>query len=145
MAIGFSCPSCDRVYSVSDQYARKVTTCKDCDTRMVVPDAEGTPAPPRPRNPAARDAGRFYEEAVKEQRRRDRQDRERERASGPRFGVAISPAVVTTLIGAALIAVGVAWFAVCILLFGVATLRVPLIFMVFGLISLLKGLMGHEG
>ena len=46
MAIAFSCPSCDRTYTVDDKFAGKVTACKGCTTRMVVPDAEGEPEPP---------------------------------------------------------------------------------------------------
>ncbi len=40
MAIAFSCPSCDRAYTVAEKFAGKVTACKGCQTRIVVPDAE---------------------------------------------------------------------------------------------------------
>ena len=40
MAIAFSCPSCDRTYTVAEKFAGKVTACKGCATRIVVPDAE---------------------------------------------------------------------------------------------------------
>ena len=46
MAIAFSCPSCDRTFTVDDKFAGRVTACKGCGTRMVVPDAEGEPEPP---------------------------------------------------------------------------------------------------
>ena len=46
MTIAFSCPSCDRTYTVGDQSTGKVTACKGCHTRMIVPDAEGEPEPP---------------------------------------------------------------------------------------------------
>ena len=50
MTIAFSCPSCDRTYTVGDQSAGTVTACKGCSTRMIVPDAEGEPDPrPRPK------------------------------------------------------------------------------------------------
>lgn len=44
MAIAFSCPTCNQSYTVDDKFAAKVTACKGCNGRLVVPDA--TPATP---------------------------------------------------------------------------------------------------
>ena len=42
MKIKFSCPSCQKVYSVSAELAGKKAKCKQCETLMYVPDAEAT-------------------------------------------------------------------------------------------------------
>ena len=44
MAIAFSCPTCDSPYTVDDKFAGKVTACKGCRGRLVVPEA--APATP---------------------------------------------------------------------------------------------------
>lgn len=46
MSIRFSCPSCDREYSVADQYAGKRTTCTACQAKIVVPLSQIRFSPP---------------------------------------------------------------------------------------------------
>ncbi|XAL98201.1 hypothetical protein OT109_11390 [Phycisphaeraceae bacterium D3-23] len=42
--IAFTCPSCQKPYSVEDRYAGKATQCKQCGVAMTVPGASAPPA-----------------------------------------------------------------------------------------------------
>ena len=173
MTIAFSCPSCDRTYAVGDQSAGKVTACKGCSTRMIVPDAEGEPDPPPrpkarvvavspptspPRNPSRRDqagefevveeppsrsrdafaedAARYAKKAARKQRRRERDAMVREQHGN---GLAVSRTMVG---GIGTVLVAVVWFVVG-LMFGIKFFFPPILFLI-GLVTLVKGLMGHE-
>ena len=150
MAIAFSCPSRERAYSVSDHFAGKVTTCKDCPTRMVVPDAVGEPEPaapptptlPRPRNPADADAARYLKEAERLHRRRERQAEARK--SEPRVGLVISGPILLVLGGVGLMVLAAAYVAFCVLVLEHIDLRAPVVMVIAGFVSILKGLMGAE-
>ncbi|MGL6076992.1 MAG: hypothetical protein ACRC8S_22785 [Fimbriiglobus sp.] len=37
MAIAFRCPECDKAYKVDDRFAGRDTTCKQCDTLILIP------------------------------------------------------------------------------------------------------------
>ncbi len=37
MAIAFSCPSCDKSYTVDEKFAGRRTTCKQCKGWVTVP------------------------------------------------------------------------------------------------------------
>ena len=50
MSIAFRCPGCNQTYSAPDGMAGKTTTCKKCQTAMVIP---APAAAPTPRSPAA--------------------------------------------------------------------------------------------
>ena len=170
MAIAFSCPSCDRTYSVDEKFAGKITACKGCGTRVIVPDAEAEPEPPpppprakarvvavsppapprkpgrdeerfdvvaeRPRNSAAEDADYYAKKAAKRQRRKERDARIREEHGN---SLAVSRTIVG---GAATMAIAVIWFFGG-LMFNVFFIFPPIMFLL-GLLTLIRGLMGHE-
>ena len=167
MAIAFSCPSCDRTYSVDEKYAGKVVTCKTCSTRMLVPDAaeDPEPEPPKPRarvlsaspprrdptpreqadaqevpqspgRSAAEDAAYYAKKAARKQRRKERDAEIRgERGNS----LAVSRTVVSgiTMMGIAVICCAIG------LMNNVFIYITPFLFL-FGLVTLVKGLMGQE-
>ena len=174
MAIAFSCPSCDRTYSVDDKFAGKVVTCKTCSTRMLVPDADEDPEPdppPRPRaqvltasppprrepprrdptpreqadaqetpkspgRSAAEDASYYAKKAARKQRRKERDAEIREERGN---SLAVSRTVVSgiTMMGIAVICCAIG------LMNNVFIYITPFLFL-FGLVTLVKGLMGRE-
>lgn len=46
--IVFQCPSCGKRYQVDDGHGGRKTTCRSCQTKMRVPAAAGSIAPPAP-------------------------------------------------------------------------------------------------
>jgi hypothetical protein len=154
MPIEFSCP-CGRAFAVNDEFAGKKTRCPACKAALVVPQpaadedaafemlaADGdaipeTPAPPRrdPMPESLRPPDRPAPPPPKPPRPIPRSRDEDYQA--PR-GISLSPAVAG---GLASMAIAAVWFFVALSANRIAIFA-PVVF-VLGLISVIKGLLGH--
>ncbi|CAN5506155.1 hypothetical protein BH11PLA2_BH11PLA2_04080 [soil metagenome] len=51
--IRYACPSCEAVFTATDDKGGKTGTCSKCQTQFIVPDAVAPPPPPKPVSGAA--------------------------------------------------------------------------------------------
>jgi hypothetical protein len=160
MAIAFSCPSCDKSYTVDEKFAGRRTTCKQWKGWVTVPELPVSaefevidePVEPRPRKarvvqatelprqaqfaddePTPRRA-QFADDHPKPKKKK-KPRRDDDRRGG---GISLNPAVGT---GALMIVGAIVWFVLGIVLIDRIFIYPP-IMLVLGVVSVIKGLMG---
>lgn len=169
MPITFSC-KCGKSFRVKDEYAGKRTKCTGCSTALVVPEpepvfeveeekfevVEDEPEPPSPPAPPKKPSSlqeRFqasktptkpasaasFEKQLKADKSKIKKRRKKKRES-EFSGVAVGPAVAT---GIAMMVGAVLWFVVGFYALDRIFFYPPVLF-VLGIVSVGKGLMGHE-